>query len=90
MCKEHQYFLLGVICHLGGKMKEGHYTCYILEQIDNSMWYHHMDNDNHVLVSHQKFELDVSKNGYIFLYGMKAPCSFEGNPYKGHRTLILM
>ena len=86
MCKEHQYFLLGVICHLGTLMKEGHYTCYILEQIDNHMWYHHMDGETHSLVSHNNFELDVNKNGYIFLYGKKAPSSFQGNPYDGHRT----
>ena len=85
MRNEHRYFLLGVICHIGENLKEGHYTCYILEQIQNITWYHHMDKDSHVLVGHDNFELDVNRNGYIFLYGRNEASSFKGNPYQGHR-----
>ena len=85
MKNENQYFLLGVICHIGGRLKEGHYTCYVLEQINSTIWYHHMDKDSHVLVGHDEFELDIQKNGYIFLYGKNPAFSFEGNPYYGHR-----
>jgi ubiquitin C-terminal hydrolase len=75
------YYLQGVICHKGDGYKNGHYTTFLIEAINDKNYYHFLNDKKHEVVSEDEFETMSRKNGYIYLYTKNNPSSFGRDPY---------
>ena len=75
------YYLQGIICHKGEDTKTGHYTTYLLEEVNNKMYYHLLNDKKHEVVSNDQFEEVTRTDGYVYLYSKNKHSFFGTNPY---------
>ena len=75
------YYLQGVICHVGDGYKHGHYTTYLLEDVDGKIIYHFLNDKKHEVVTTEEFENKTKRSGYIYLYTKNKQSFFGRDPY---------